>query len=111
MQSPTPAKSRVQKRTIRIGERSTSITLESEFWQAIKEIAVVRKLSTDALITEIDTHREHINRSSVIRVFVLDFFQKETKELAVMIDTFRPLWITEDGVNIMNKDYYKSWLS
>jgi predicted DNA-binding ribbon-helix-helix protein len=82
MQSQTPAKSRVQKRTIRIGERSTSITLESEFWQAIKEIAVVRKLSTDALITEIDTHREHINRSSVIRVFVLDFFQKETKELA-----------------------------
>jgi homogentisate 1,2-dioxygenase len=36
--------------------------------------------------------------------------QKETKELAVMIDTFRPLWITEDGVKIMSGDYYKSWL-
>ncbi len=36
--------------------------------------------------------------------------QKETKELAVMIDTFRPLWITEDGVNIMSSDYYKSWI-
>ncbi len=36
--------------------------------------------------------------------------QKETKELAVMIDTFRPLWITEDGVKIMSSDYYKSWM-
>jgi len=82
MKTRTPAKSRVQKRTIKLGDRSTSVTLEAEFWQAIKEIAVVRKLSTDALIAEIDTHREHINRSSVIRVFVLDFFQNETKELA-----------------------------
>lgn len=37
--------------------------------------------------------------------------QKETKELAVMIDTFKPLSITRDGVNIMSGDYYKSWLS
>lgn len=36
--------------------------------------------------------------------------QKETKELAVMIDTFKPLWITEDGINIMTGDYYKSWI-
>jgi homogentisate 1,2-dioxygenase len=37
--------------------------------------------------------------------------QKETKELAVMIDTFRPLWITEDGNKIMSGDYYRSWLT
>lgn len=36
--------------------------------------------------------------------------QKETKELAVMIDTFKPLWLTEDALKIKNKDYYKSWL-
>ena len=36
--------------------------------------------------------------------------QKETKELAVMIDTFRPLKITEDALKIMSSDYYKSWL-
>lgn len=34
---------------------------------------------------------------------------KETKELAVMIDTFRPLWLTEEGLSIMSDDYYKSW--
>lgn len=36
--------------------------------------------------------------------------KKETMELAVMIDTFKPLWLTEDGVNIMSDDYYRSWI-
>lgn len=36
--------------------------------------------------------------------------QKETKELAVMVDTFRPLMITKDALKIMSDDYYKSWL-
>lgn len=36
---------------------------------------------------------------------------KETKELAVMVDTFRPLWITEEARNIEMEDYYRSWLS
>lgn len=35
---------------------------------------------------------------------------KETKELAVMIDTFHPLWLTEEAVRIMIPDYYKSWI-
>jgi homogentisate 1,2-dioxygenase len=35
---------------------------------------------------------------------------KETKELAVMIDTFKPLWITEDALKMESDDYYKSWL-
>ncbi len=35
---------------------------------------------------------------------------KETLELAVMIDTFKPLWLTEDGETIMSEDYYLSWL-
>jgi homogentisate 1,2-dioxygenase len=36
--------------------------------------------------------------------------KKETKELAVMIDTFKPLWLTEDALKIMSDDYYKSWI-
>lgn len=35
---------------------------------------------------------------------------KETKELAVMIDTFKPLWLTEEAVKIMSEDYYQSWI-
>lgn len=36
--------------------------------------------------------------------------QKETKELAVMIDTFRPLMITENAMNVEDGRYYKSWV-
>ena len=36
--------------------------------------------------------------------------KKGTEELAVMVDTFKPLMITEDALKIEVKDYYKSWL-
>ncbi|NVK27615.1 MAG: homogentisate 1,2-dioxygenase [Flavobacteriia bacterium] len=36
--------------------------------------------------------------------------QTETQELAVMIDTFKPLRITKEALNIGEKDYWKSWL-
>ena len=36
--------------------------------------------------------------------------QTKTEELAVMIDTFRPLSITEDALKIDDGKYYKSWL-
>jgi homogentisate 1,2-dioxygenase len=36
--------------------------------------------------------------------------KKETKELAVMVDTFKPLWLTEDSMQIEMPDYYKSWV-
>jgi homogentisate 1,2-dioxygenase len=36
--------------------------------------------------------------------------QKETHELAVMVDTFAPLKVTRQALDIMNGDYYKSWI-
>ena len=35
---------------------------------------------------------------------------KETKELAVMVDTFRPLLMTDIAAGIEDPDYFKSWL-
>lgn len=35
--------------------------------------------------------------------------QTETQELAVMIDTFRPLMVTEEAMRIDDGKYYKSW--
>ncbi|HXH20232.1 MAG TPA: homogentisate 1,2-dioxygenase [Chitinophagales bacterium] len=35
---------------------------------------------------------------------------KETRELAVMIDTFHPLKLTRQAMNIEIKDYYLSWV-
>ena len=34
---------------------------------------------------------------------------KETKELAVMVDTFHPLMLTKQGLEIENEDYTMSW--
>lgn len=34
----------------------------------------------------------------------------KTDELAVMVDTFKPLMVTEDAMKIADDDYHKSWL-
>lgn len=34
-----------------------------------------------------------------------------TEELAVMVDTFKPLMLTEDGLNLTDGSYHKSWLA
>jgi len=36
--------------------------------------------------------------------------QTETQELAVMVDTFRPLMVTEEAMKIDDGQYYKSWV-
>ena len=37
--------------------------------------------------------------------------KKSTEELAVMVDTFKPLMVTEAAMKIADDDYYKSWLN
>lgn len=34
----------------------------------------------------------------------------KTDELAVMVDTFKPLMVTKEAMNIADEEYYKSWL-
>jgi len=36
---------------------------------------------------------------------------KETEELALMVDTFKPLQITKQALNVEVQDYYKSWIN
>ena len=36
--------------------------------------------------------------------------KKSTEELAVMVDTFKPLKLTEQALKIEIKEYYKSWM-
>ena len=37
--------------------------------------------------------------------------KKSTEELAVMVDTFAPLMVTEEALKLADDDYYKSWLN
>lgn len=36
--------------------------------------------------------------------------KKETEELAVMVDTFKPLMVTKAALEIADGDYYRSWI-
>lgn len=34
----------------------------------------------------------------------------QTQELAVMVDTFKPLMLTDEAMKIADESYYQSWL-
>jgi predicted DNA-binding ribbon-helix-helix protein len=67
-------KSTVIKRSIIIARHKTSVSLEDAFWNALKEIATAQGRTLSDLITSIDVDRRHINLSSCLRLYVLDFF-------------------------------------
>ena len=66
------------KRSITIKGHSTSISLETVFWDALNEIAKKRDSSIASLVAEIDTNRSleiKTGLSSAIRIFVLNYFK------------------------------------
>ena len=69
-------RSQVWKRSIAIGQHKTSISLEAGFWVGLKEIAARERVSIPALVTRIDTDRQHANLSSVVRLYVLDHYRR-----------------------------------
>lgn len=68
-------KSPVVKRSIVIAGHKTSVSLEDDFWEALKEIAIGRKATLSDLVANIDASRTQGNLSSAIRLFVLDHFR------------------------------------
>jgi predicted DNA-binding ribbon-helix-helix protein len=63
------------KRSVSIRGHRTSLSLEPEFWDALKELASARSLSLAGLIAEIDAERgptPATNLSSALRVYVLN---------------------------------------
>lgn len=66
----------IRKRSVTIRGHRTSISLEDEFWQALRAIAAARGLSLAALITEIDESRNpDDNLSSAMRLRVLEWLR------------------------------------
>ena len=66
----------LKKRSVNIAGHATSVSLEPEFWDALKSIAETRELSMNALIAEIDEKRGKNNLSSALRVYILRQTQK-----------------------------------
>lgn len=70
----------VAKRSIVIGGHKTSVSLEDQFWTALKEIAAARGATLSELVSLIDTNRKlsasgQGNLSSALRLFVLDHYR------------------------------------
>ena len=72
--------SAVVKRSILLGGRNTSVSLEDEFWTALKEIAAARNMTVSQLIAVIDGERDQINLSSTLRLFVLRWFREKAEQ-------------------------------
>jgi predicted DNA-binding ribbon-helix-helix protein len=68
-------KSSVAKRSIVFNGHKTSVSLEDEFWNALKEIAGNRAIHLSELVAEVDEQRGDGNLSSALRLFVLDYYQ------------------------------------
>ncbi|KAF0120970.1 MAG: hypothetical protein FD152_3981 [Xanthobacteraceae bacterium] len=68
-------KSHVVKRSIVVEGHKTSVSLEDEFWNALKEIAAERRETLSELVGRIDGDRAHGNLSSSIRLFVLNHYR------------------------------------
>lgn len=64
----------IQKRSVIIAGHRTSVSLEPEFWAALKDIAQHRGRSINELVTEVDSQRRG-NLSSALRVYVLTYLQ------------------------------------
>jgi predicted DNA-binding ribbon-helix-helix protein len=60
------------KRSIRVEGHRTSLSLEPQFWNALKELAKAKAMSVSSLIGEIDRRRGNVNLSSAIRIFILN---------------------------------------
>ena len=75
--SPTQGRknsSVIKRSVIRNGHKS-SISLEDQFWDALREIADEKDIAISTLVAAIDHNRTTSNLSSAIRVYVLDHFR------------------------------------
>lgn len=69
---------RPTKHSFSIKGHRTSISLEPEFWDALREIARVRDESLGAIVGEIDAARtDDTGLSTAVRLYVLAWFRAE----------------------------------
>ena len=64
------------KKSITIKKHRTSLSLEKEFWDALKIIATEQNCSIENLVTKIDSNRK-TSLASSIRVYLLKFYMKD----------------------------------
>jgi predicted DNA-binding ribbon-helix-helix protein len=58
----------VVKRSVKVDGRTTSVSLEGDFWNALKEIAADQMIPIQELVLKIDSKREGQNLSLPARI-------------------------------------------
>jgi predicted DNA-binding ribbon-helix-helix protein len=69
-------RARPVKHSFSIRGHRTSISIETAFWQALRQAAAVRGVAIAALVAEIDSGRGDAGLSSAIRVWILRDLQR-----------------------------------
>ncbi len=73
------------KHSVTLHGHRTSLSLEREFLDALREVARAQGRSLNALIAEIDTARLDSsaprNLSSAVRVYVLEYFRRSRRHM------------------------------
>ena len=71
------------KRSLTIAGHRTSISLEPEFWDALREIAQERGTSVAALAAEVDrTRSEGNNLSAALRLLALEHYRSRDRRVS-----------------------------
>jgi predicted DNA-binding ribbon-helix-helix protein len=68
-------KSAIIKRSVVVNGHKTSVSLENEFWEALRDVADEQSVKLSTLVQQIDRGRANANLSSAIRVFVFDHYR------------------------------------
>ncbi len=68
-----------KKRSLTITGHRTSISLEDDFWDALKDMARAQGCSVPDVIAAIDARRGSCGLSSAIRGGVLAFYRKNSR--------------------------------
>lgn len=68
------------KRSFSIKGHRTSISVEAPFWEALRQAAAAEHVTLAALVGAIDAERGEAGLSSAVRVWVLDYFRKQSAE-------------------------------
>jgi predicted DNA-binding ribbon-helix-helix protein len=78
----TTMKSPIIKRSVMLDGHKTSVSMEDLFWLSLKNVAVERAMPLSKLIESINAGRgAGTNLSSAIRVYLLDRFRTELRDL------------------------------
>jgi predicted DNA-binding ribbon-helix-helix protein len=91
-------KSAIVKRSVVLNGHKTSVSLENEFWEGLRDIGDAKNAKLSELVRQVDQDRSNGNLSSAIRVFVLSHFRGQPQDAAPQVEhaEFRdPAWSAE----------------